>query len=52
MYRCPSYVGAALTDDTHYPQNVYAIGNYVSIGASDVDHIYAVSLKPEGSDLS
>ena len=26
----------------------YAIGNYVSIGASDVDHIYAVSLKPEG----
>jgi prepilin-type N-terminal cleavage/methylation domain-containing protein len=48
MYRCPSYLGAALTDDAHYPPNVYAIGNYVSIGASDVDHIYAVSLKPEG----
>lgn len=48
IYRCPSYIGPALTEDAHYPPAVYAIGNYVSVGASDVDHIYAISLKPEG----
>jgi prepilin-type N-terminal cleavage/methylation domain-containing protein len=48
VYRCPSYTGPALTEDTHYPAGKYAIGNYVSIGASDVDHVYAVSQKPEG----
>jgi prepilin-type N-terminal cleavage/methylation domain-containing protein len=48
VYRCPSYAGPALTEDPHYPAGSYAIGNYVSIGASDVDHVYAVSLKPEG----
>jgi prepilin-type N-terminal cleavage/methylation domain-containing protein len=48
VYRCPSYDGPAKTEDQHYPPNVYAIGNYVSIGATDVDHIYAISVKPEG----
>jgi prepilin-type N-terminal cleavage/methylation domain-containing protein len=48
IYRCPSYVGPSFTEDLHYPAGKYAIGNYVSIGASDVDHVYAVSLKPEG----
>jgi prepilin-type N-terminal cleavage/methylation domain-containing protein len=48
VYRCASYTGPALTEDSHYPPGKYAIGNYVSIGASDVDHVYAVSLKPEG----
>jgi prepilin-type N-terminal cleavage/methylation domain-containing protein len=48
IYRCPSYTGPALTQDTHYPRDKYAIGNYVSIGASDADHIYAVGLLPEG----
>jgi prepilin-type N-terminal cleavage/methylation domain-containing protein len=48
IYRCPSYVGPALTEDSNYPPGKYAIGNYVSIGASDVDHVYAVSVKPEG----
>jgi hypothetical protein len=48
IYRCPSYIGPAMTEDAHYPPNVYAIGNYVSVGATDVDHIYAVSVKPEG----
>jgi len=48
IYRCPSYTGAALTADSHYPPGKYAIGNYVSIGATDVDHLYSVGLKPEG----
>jgi prepilin-type N-terminal cleavage/methylation domain-containing protein len=48
IYRCPSYIGQARTDDPHYPPGIYAIGNYVSIGATDVDHIYAISTKPEG----
>lgn len=48
VYRCPSYAGPALTEDTHYSSGKYAIGNYVAVGASDVDHVYAVSLKPEG----
>jgi len=47
-YRCPSYTGPALTVDSHYPPGKYAIGNYVSIGATDVDHLYSVGLKPEG----
>jgi type II secretory pathway pseudopilin PulG len=48
MYRCPSYVGPSHTDDSHYPKGIYAIGNYVAISSSDVDHIYAISVKPEG----
>jgi prepilin-type N-terminal cleavage/methylation domain-containing protein len=48
IYRCPSYDGADFTSDSHYPAETYAIGNYVSLGASDVDHIWGASLKPEG----
>jgi prepilin-type N-terminal cleavage/methylation domain-containing protein len=48
IYRCPSYMGTQLTMDAHYSRDKYAIGNYVSIAASDIDHIWAVSLKPEG----
>jgi prepilin-type N-terminal cleavage/methylation domain-containing protein len=48
MYRCPDYTGPDRTDDSHYPPGVYAIGNYASLPASDVDHIYAIELKPEG----
>jgi hypothetical protein len=48
IYRCPSYSGATFAEGNLYPSNKYAIGNYVSIGATDVDHLYAVSLKPEG----
>jgi prepilin-type N-terminal cleavage/methylation domain-containing protein len=48
MYRCPSYVGPSHTEDSHYPKGIYAIGNYVAISSSDVDHIYAISVKPEG----
>lgn len=48
IYRCPSYSGPSITEDVHYPPSKYAIGNYVSIGATDVDHLYAVGLKPEG----
>jgi prepilin-type N-terminal cleavage/methylation domain-containing protein len=48
IYRCPSYSGPNFTESEFYPSGKYAIGNYVSIGATDVDHIYAVSLKPEG----
>ena len=48
IYRCPSYTGPILTDDDHYPPSKYAIGNYVSMGASDVDHIWGIALKPEG----
>jgi prepilin-type N-terminal cleavage/methylation domain-containing protein len=47
VYRCPSYLGADFSDDSHYPPSKYAIGNYVSIGASDVDHIWGDG-KPEG----
>lgn len=47
-YRCPSYAGPSLTADSHYPAGKYAIGNYVSLGATDVDHVFAVSLKPDG----
>jgi prepilin-type N-terminal cleavage/methylation domain-containing protein len=48
IYRCPSYRGGDFTEDPHYPDGQYAIGNYVSIGASDVDHLWQVSMKPEG----
>jgi hypothetical protein len=48
IYRCPSYLGPALTEDSHYPPGKYAIGNYVAIASSDVDHIYGVGVKPEG----
>jgi hypothetical protein len=48
IYRCPSYTGAEFTDDPHYPNGAFAIGNYVSIGATDVDHLWQASLKPEG----
>src|SRR6476620_2292042 len=41
-YRCPSYTGPSITEDSHYPSGKYAIGNYVALGATDVDHIYAV----------
>jgi len=48
MYRCPSYTGADFTSDSHYPTGKCAIGNYVSIAASDVDHLWGVEKKPEG----
>ncbi len=48
IYRCPSYTGADFTDDRHYPAGQFAIGNYVSIGATDVDHLWRSNLKPEG----
>lgn len=48
IYRCPSYGGPSLTNDSHYSPDKYAIGNYVAFGASDVDHLYAEPLKPEG----
>jgi prepilin-type N-terminal cleavage/methylation domain-containing protein len=51
MYRCPSYAGPDFTTDAHYanfyPGNRFAIGNYVSFAASDVDHLFGVA-KPEG----
>jgi hypothetical protein len=48
IYRCPSYTGAEFTDDAHYPTGTFAIGNYVAIGATDVDHLWEASMKPEG----
>jgi type II secretory pathway pseudopilin PulG len=48
IYRCPSYTAAEFTDDPHYPTGAFAIGNYVAIGATDVDHLWQASLKPEG----
>jgi prepilin-type N-terminal cleavage/methylation domain-containing protein len=49
IYRCPSYAGLSHTDDPHYPAGRrYAIGNYVAMGATDVDHIWLVDLEPEG----
>ena len=48
IYRCPSYTGAEFTDDSHYVAGKYAIGNYVSIGATDVDHIWGTGVEPEG----
>jgi prepilin-type N-terminal cleavage/methylation domain-containing protein len=47
IYRCPSYTGLEFTDDPHYPNGKYAIGNYVSLGASDVDHIWGTG-EPDG----
>jgi prepilin-type N-terminal cleavage/methylation domain-containing protein len=47
IYRCPSYTGLEFTDDPHYPPGQYAIGNYVSLGASDVDHIWGTG-EPDG----
>ena len=47
IYRCPSYTGLEFTDDPHYPDGKYAIGNYVSLGASDVDHIWGTGV-PDG----
>ena len=48
IYRCPSYTGQEFTDDRHYPVGKYAIGNYVSVGASDIDHFWGANAKPEG----
>jgi prepilin-type N-terminal cleavage/methylation domain-containing protein len=48
IYRCPSYTGAQFTDDRHYPLGPYSIGNYVSIGATDVDHIWGPGVEPDG----
>jgi prepilin-type N-terminal cleavage/methylation domain-containing protein len=49
IYRCPSYSGLNHTDDPHYPAGRrYAIGNYVAMAATDVDHIWLVDLEPEG----
>ena len=48
IYRCPSYTGADFTDDPHYTAGRYAIGNYVALGASDVDHIWATDQLPDG----
>jgi prepilin-type N-terminal cleavage/methylation domain-containing protein len=48
IYRCPTYTGAEFTDDPHYPEGQYAIGNYVAFGATDVDHIWLPELEPEG----
>jgi len=49
MYRCPSYAGPDFTTDTHYPSSAkYAIGNYVSLAASDIDHLWGAELQPEG----
>jgi hypothetical protein len=50
LYRCPSYDGLNHSDDSHYPVGKYAIGNYVSLGATDLDHIWAnqPDKQPEG----
>lgn len=48
IYRCPDYAGPDFTTDSHYSGGKYAIGNYVSLAASDVDHLWGVSRKPEG----
>ncbi len=49
MYRCPSYTGPDFTTDAHYPSSAkYAIGNYVSLAASDIDHLWGAELQPEG----
>ncbi len=48
IYRCPSYTGDEFTDDSHYDDGKYAIGNYVSLGATDVDHIWGTGVEPEG----
>jgi type II secretory pathway pseudopilin PulG len=48
IYRCPSYSGPNFAEGNLYPTGKYAIGNYVSIGATDADHMYGVNLKPEG----
>jgi prepilin-type N-terminal cleavage/methylation domain-containing protein len=48
LYRCPSYTGAEFSDDPHYPEGKYAIGNYVALGATDIGHIWLPTLEPEG----
>jgi prepilin-type N-terminal cleavage/methylation domain-containing protein len=48
LYRCPSYTGAEFTADPHYPEGKYAIGNFVAIGATDVDYIWLPTHEPEG----
>jgi prepilin-type N-terminal cleavage/methylation domain-containing protein len=48
MYRCPSYIGPDFTTDIHYPTGKYAIGNYVALSASDIDHLWGTQVQPEG----
>ena len=48
IYRCPDYQGPDFSADEHYGGGKYAIGNYVSIAASDIDHIWGATVKPEG----
>jgi prepilin-type N-terminal cleavage/methylation domain-containing protein len=48
IYRCPTYTGLEFTDDPHYPAGKYAIGNYVSLGASEVDLIWGPGVEPDG----
>lgn len=49
IYRCPSYTGDEYSTKEEYASvGDFAIGNYASIGASTVGHIWGETLKPDG----
>jgi hypothetical protein len=41
-------MGPEFSADRHYSHGDYAIGNFVAIGASDIDHIWGSVVKPDG----
>lgn len=50
VYRCPSYTGEAYSQFDEFTDAgaLYAIGNYVALGATTVGHLWGVDLKPDG----
>ena len=50
VYRCPAYTGDDFSQHREYiaDDGSYAIGNYVALGATDVNHIWRSRLEPDG----
>ena len=50
VYRCPSYTGEEFSQHWYYTSDdgKYAIGNYVALGATDIDHIWRYTYEPDG----
>jgi prepilin-type N-terminal cleavage/methylation domain-containing protein len=50
VYRCPAYTGDDFSQHPELTNNdgSYAIGNYVALGATDVNHIWLSRLEPDG----
>jgi prepilin-type N-terminal cleavage/methylation domain-containing protein len=51
VYLCPSYAGPLTTgaDNPHYRRDYpLAVGNFVAMGSTDIDHLWGVEFDPDG----